>query len=773
MCNGHVITFSCGHQTSLVRPGGECGVDCSGQIWGPRTTSAQRCRSCMLRRRRAQRRYNRRFAYHTTRAKGLLEYFRGERLLPQCDEDLECAHCHIDHSDRNWYLYNLRSRLHPFTATRGLSRPRTVISTIRDHFNLEAQANFHDEYASIRPQLFDECLRRQAQITAEQTHLEDVDKAFFFQNIVPTEAEVRYQSTILIPSIRPESLEFHPKVSFYEWTTKADSSRDVSEPQLSPQAALVRDLNDYQSSYLQVHGTAFLRSKFRGIRRMVSTRPYHFSPEVRPGCLRTLSYAAWVCIQRCYNPDRRARWLIDTYASYIKAVASPEQRAAFEASRKRHYEADRRFFNKMMTQEDTVDFCRTHSPIVRTRPSSWVGDNPTRRDMIVFLNELANGMHRPYERPGRMPRSVAAPAQSPTTHQSDQTTMSLTISNAERLIALGVGLLRDGSESHRAPADVPFSDAEWSTLMNAGVMSNEPDNNRPPLSPPDSNLNFNHWNEYLPSFTSSLIVDPQTLEEAAEARERIFGPLTSNPTEGTPSLFGNGWRENRLLLQAPDTAVAAPVENFSRIFGPPHLEEATVVEHPARDVSFRVNRGNLRMRVGLDGSREVQDSTTGYAARRSSPPPMPDRIRGSYARRSSPPPTPNREPENGPDRSLPQVQEVENADEDVSSDGYASDSSGDTTPDAPLPRRQGVLDSDIFTEEQEEHIRNGQWQLVDCYSEPNRDGNGNTSYVLELIESDLDSDTDSEDDIDPVPAWRRANRFGVGPRPPWISSGSS
>ena len=86
--------------------------------------------------------------------------------------------------------------------------------------------------------------------------------------------------------------------------------------------------------------------------------------------------------------------MIETYASYIEAVGTLEQRVAFWESRERHFEANRRFFNYQMLPEDYHEFFRPHNIIEPTPPSSWHRGG-TRWDLMNFLNEVANGMHRP------------------------------------------------------------------------------------------------------------------------------------------------------------------------------------------------------------------------------------------------------------------------------------------------------------------------------------------------------------------------------------------
>ena len=311
MCHGIVLTYRCcGKQKNLVFPGSECDFDCDGQIWGARRTAPGRCRSCRLRRLRAQRRNGGRFIQHTRRAKAVLEYFRGERVTPRTDEEMQAIYA--AESERRWQQYCRGYRLHPFVVHAGLSN--SIISTIRSHFNLEALANPHDPFATIRPQLFDECLRRQAEITATGRNFTWIDRAFTFEMVLdgnnpypqdrPAHVEEEINALPDVPEITPsesseeemtrlllnekivatpvektevqtatefsdtdttaddysdgeieddaeydEHDEFNSTVSFLEWTTSRAASRNISGPRpLCDRIALERDLDDYEHS---------------------------------------------------------------------------------------------------------------------------------------------------------------------------------------------------------------------------------------------------------------------------------------------------------------------------------------------------------------------------------------------------------------------------------------------------------------------------------------------------------------------------------------------
>jgi hypothetical protein len=382
----------------------------------------------------------------------VLEFFRAERPSPRTDEEIRRRLA--AESERNWQQYSLGYRLYPFVVRAGPSN--SIISTVRSHFNAEALANPHDPIAVIRPQLFDERLRRQAKISATRRIITLVDRGFTFEMVLdgenphpldrPARIEEEVHALADLPEITPsesseddmtgllvngdiaaipveeieahtnaafsntgehdysgdesgddaeydEYWEFDPTVSFLEWISGADASWIVSELPLSIEAALERDLDDYEHSYLGINRAGSPLVEFREARTSVRNRPYDFFPEVRPGCLRTLSFAAWACVQQQRHADDLPG-TIETYTSYIEAVATLEQRAAFREFREQHFEANCRFFNYQMLEEDHHDFFRPHNIITPTRPSSWLRVS-SRGNLMNFPSEVAEGMHRP------------------------------------------------------------------------------------------------------------------------------------------------------------------------------------------------------------------------------------------------------------------------------------------------------------------------------------------------------------------------------------------
>jgi len=467
MCHGAILTYRCcGQQRNLFQIGGECEDGFCGTVWGGNKIDAPRhCRSCRIKKARAERRSGRQYINNIRRAKAVLEYLRRERATPFVDEEAQ-ERALIAESARNWELYERGLRLHPFVV--GSHSSQSIISTIRRHFDLDALANREDHFSTIRPYLFEECIRRQEEITASHRSITPVDRAFAFQIVVdggidypeeridepevatthapavvqtehsdPEMAALNDDELFMIDTIGfqsdhdiialPTAAETHtpmdagfvdasaehysedledtgyneshevplPVVSFPEWLAEAANE---DNPTLSSEAALERDLDDYEHSYLALNVSWPQLMDFRETRINIQNRPYDFFPQPRlifdPP---TLSFAAWLCVQQQTNSGDFFRAL-ETYSTYIEEVATPEQQAAFRESRERRAEANRRFFNYEMLEEDSHDFYRPYYIITPSRPSQWIRST-SRTDIMNFLNDLAQGRHNPIHAP--------------------------------------------------------------------------------------------------------------------------------------------------------------------------------------------------------------------------------------------------------------------------------------------------------------------------------------------------------------------------------------
>jgi hypothetical protein len=413
---------------------------------------------------RAERRSGRRYQNNTRRAKAVLEYLRRDRATPFVDEEAQ-ERALIAESNRNWELYERGFRLHPFVV--GSDSSQSIIHTVRRHFGMEYMVNREDPYSYIRPDLFEECIRRQEEITASRRVITPVDRAFAFQIVVdggieypgephiepeiPTahveevshpdysEAEiiantpdelfvidtVGFQADHDLVALPTEGVyrqrgasaahvatgycseyieettnggeneEPPPPISFPEWLAGAANENDST---LSSEAALERDLEDYEHSYLGLNVTWAQLVEFREARISVQNRPYDFFAERRTlSDPPIVSFAAWLCVQQQANTGNFVHAL-ETYSTYIEEVASPEQQAAYGESRERRVEANRRFFNCEMLEEDNYDFFRPHHIITPSRPSRWTRST-ARSDIMDFLNELTEGRHNPFDPP--------------------------------------------------------------------------------------------------------------------------------------------------------------------------------------------------------------------------------------------------------------------------------------------------------------------------------------------------------------------------------------
>jgi hypothetical protein len=462
MCHGIILTYRCcGKQRNMFQFGGECEDGFCGTIWGGnKLTAPRRCKSCRIRKARAERRCGRRYQNNTRRAKAVLEYFRRDRATPFVDEEAQ-ERALIAESNRNWELYERGFRLHPFVVASNSSQ--SIINTIGRHFDMEGMLHREDPFSTIRPDLFDECIRRQEEITASRRVITPVDRAFAFQIVVdggveypeeshlepevaaahleevspleysepemvantpnelfvvdtvgfradhdivalPTEGVYRprdasaadaatgyYTEYLEETTYEDEDEAPLPFISFPQWLAGA---ADQDDSTLSSEAALERDLEDYEHSYLGLNVTWSQLVAFREARTDIQNRPFDFLPERRllsdPP---TLSFAAWLCVQQQANNENFVHAL-ETYSTYIEEVASPEQQAAYRESRERRVKANRRFFNYEMLEGDNYDFFRPHNIITPSRPSRWVLST-ARIDIMDFLNELAEGRHNP------------------------------------------------------------------------------------------------------------------------------------------------------------------------------------------------------------------------------------------------------------------------------------------------------------------------------------------------------------------------------------------
>ncbi|CAG8958841.1 hypothetical protein HYFRA_00011792 [Hymenoscyphus fraxineus] len=172
MCHGAQITYRCcGKQQNRIIPGGQCeDAEPCGRIWG-RSLIRRQCTSCRRQQVIETRRANQNYARGLPRAKALLEYLQGNRPSPLTNNALDQRV--QEQTERYWDQWKVGTRLHPFP------RGSRYIDIVRRRFDEEARVGWFP-YAIIRPQMWEECLRRQREIDASPRALSSVDKSFDF-----------------------------------------------------------------------------------------------------------------------------------------------------------------------------------------------------------------------------------------------------------------------------------------------------------------------------------------------------------------------------------------------------------------------------------------------------------------------------------------------------------------------------------------------------------------------------------------------------------------
>lgn len=157
MCHGVQIIYRCcgKRQNRLIADAKTMDRPPCGTIW-VRTKTRGRCTSCMRRRVEEERREREIFSHQCFRAKALDLLFRGERITPLTDSAVAQRDCEYDVC---WDQWKARNRLHPFPCW------SSYIDVLRQRFDEEARVGA-SSFALVRPQLWEECLRRQEELDA-------------------------------------------------------------------------------------------------------------------------------------------------------------------------------------------------------------------------------------------------------------------------------------------------------------------------------------------------------------------------------------------------------------------------------------------------------------------------------------------------------------------------------------------------------------------------------------------------------------------------------
>jgi hypothetical protein len=184
MCYGITTTFRCCARTVRRYQGGRrCEGGCD-STWAP-IKVRNTCKSCRRRNEEVAEEASRQLPQQMQTAKAVVQCLRGERSDPRTDERIGYIGSILNEARQAHFARHFR--LHPFTDN------SPYLNTLRERLDHEAQLACGNAFTLLRPQLFEECLRRQDQLSRgramtyedQVSHLQVIINGIFLPQFAP------------------------------------------------------------------------------------------------------------------------------------------------------------------------------------------------------------------------------------------------------------------------------------------------------------------------------------------------------------------------------------------------------------------------------------------------------------------------------------------------------------------------------------------------------------------------------------------------------------